>query len=127
MPPASSVAPSAAGSVGSTMLGLIIVIALLIPLLAVILDSPPARAMAARLERDDSLPVARMDQRVRELEGEVERLGRELERLGEEHSFLERLLSEKVEARAALEPGQPEDRPEGPLEGAPRPPGDVRE
>ncbi|MEN8374429.1 MAG: hypothetical protein ABFS34_03180 [Gemmatimonadota bacterium] len=72
----------------------ILLIALLIPLLAVVLDSPPARALASRLEREggdgpDAGP------RVAALEAEVQRLADEVRRLEEETDFLHRLLEER--------------------------------
>lgn len=80
------------------MIQLIILLALLIPILAIVLDSHVGRALAARLERgdeDDARSV--LAERVRYLEGEVERLGQEIERLEEESQFLERLLTSRQE------------------------------
>lgn len=95
----------------------IIVLALLIPLIAVILDSAPARAFASRLERDAPAPGGHLDGRVAALEAEVERLTQEIERLGEESAFLQRLLETKD--------APPPSRLEPP--GRPIPPGERRE
>ena len=79
------------------MIQLIILLILLIPILAIVLDSQLGRALAARLENrsvsggDD---VTR--ERITLLEGEVERLGTELSRLEEESEFLHRLLAERA-------------------------------
>jgi uncharacterized protein YlxW (UPF0749 family) len=86
---------------------LVLLVALLIPLVAVVLDSQVGRALAARLEGrqgGDSLS----DRRLAALESEVDRLGREVERLEEESTFLHRLLEEK-RAPEALPPGEPTD------------------
>lgn len=78
------------------MIQLIILLILLIPILAIVLDSQLGRALAARLE---NRPLATGDQvtheRIAFLEGEVERLGSELNRLEEESQFLHRLLTER--------------------------------
>ena len=63
---------------------IIILVVLLIPILAIVLDSQLGRALAQRLERKglegmDDLTSERMAF----LEGEVERLGSELQRLDE--------------------------------------------
>lgn len=100
------------------MWGVIIILALLIPLIAVVLDSAPARALAARFERELRTSADASDERIAALEAEVERLSGEVERLSEESSFLHRLL----EGRHA-EPGQLP----GDTGGAALPPGERRE
>lgn len=75
---------------------LLIFLVLLIPLLAVILDSQVGKALAARLEeggggRREEL----LQERIRYLEGEVERLSSEVQRLDEESSFLHELLADR--------------------------------
>jgi hypothetical protein len=81
----------------------VLLVALMIPLTAVVLDSQVGRAIAARLERskegDTSLPS-----RVALLEGELERLTKTLDRLDEETTFLHRLLEEKPAAEEGLLP-----------------------
>lgn len=82
---------------------IVLLVALMVPLVAVILDSQIGRALAARLEgRGDTLS----ERRLAALEGEVDRLSRELQRLDEESAFLHRLLDEK-HAPDALPPGEP--------------------
>jgi uncharacterized protein YlxW (UPF0749 family) len=86
---------------------IVLLVALLIPLVAVILDSQVGRALAARLEgRDGSDSLA--DRRLASLEQEVDRLSRELQRLDEESTFLHKLLEEK-RAPEALPPGERTD------------------
>lgn len=87
---------------------LLFLLVLLIPLLAIVLDSQVGKALAARLERtgpgegDDHL----LD-RIRYLEGEVERLTGEVERLDEESRFLHELLAERPPAdERTLEAGE---------------------
>jgi cell division protein FtsB len=72
------------------MMWLVFVLVLMIPLLAVILDSQLGRALARRVE--ESGPGS---ERLSALEAEVERLGRELERLREQTEFVDRLLEER--------------------------------
>ncbi|UCC26882.1 MAG: hypothetical protein JSU98_07195 [Gemmatimonadales bacterium] len=78
------------------MIQLIILLVLLIPILAIVLDSQLGRALAARLE-GRSIPAGDKvtHERIAYLEGEVERLGSELTRLEEESEFLHKLLTER--------------------------------
>ena len=88
------------------MLWFIIVLALMIPLLAVILDSQLGRALAGRIEQDRRLGGDdAMARRVSQLESEIERLNAELTRLDEETAFLHRLLEGKS-ATPELPPGE---------------------
>jgi len=87
----------------------ILFLALLIPILAIVLDSQVGRALASRLERrsleqPDDLTIERLGF----LEGEVERLSEELARLDEESQFLHKLLEERPGGAGALPPGDNE-------------------
>jgi hypothetical protein len=88
-------------------LQLILVLVVLIPLLAIVLDSQVGRALASRLERRGlDAPSDLTAERIAYLEGEVERLTSEVLRLDEESQFVHRLLTERREAEgAALPPG----------------------
>ena len=88
-------------------LQLILVLVVLIPLLAIVLDSQVGRALASRLERRGiDGPQDLTAERIAFLEGEVERLSQELGRLDEESEFLHKLLAERhPEEGAALPPG----------------------
>lgn len=93
------------------MILFIILLVLMIPLLAILLDSHLGKALAARVERR---PLASGDDvtqdRIALLEGEVERLGAELSRLEEESQFLHRLLTERAGGaggRSSLTDGTP--------------------
>ena len=75
---------------------IILIIALMIPLVAVVLDSHLGRALADYIARrgGDTLPGP-SNQRLQTLENEVDRLGKEVMRLEEETQFLHRLLESK--------------------------------
>lgn len=84
------------------MWSVFLILVLLIPLVAVVLDSRLGRALARRIEGG-----SRDDERVAALEAEVERLGSQLERLTEQTEFVSRLLEERTDAPgdASLPPG----------------------
>jgi hypothetical protein len=85
------------------MWSVFLILVLLIPLTAVILDSSLGRAIARRIE--GGLPG---EDRVSALESEVERLGKEMERLQEQTEFVTRLLEERTEGSGGpqLPPGR---------------------
>lgn len=84
---------------------ILFVLILLIPILAIVLDSQVGRALAARLERRSLGPGdEQLLERIAHLEGEVEELGRQVARLDEEGRFLQKLLEERP-APGALPPG----------------------
>jgi len=87
------------------MWGMIFVLALMIPLLAVVLDSQLGRALAARLERPVQAGSDGMEDRLAALEAEVERLTREVERLEAQGEFLQRLLESKPASGGTLPAG----------------------
>lgn len=72
------------------MMYIFFVLVLLIPLLAVVLDSQLGRALARRIEEG-----GRGTERLVALEAEVERLSREVETLREQTEFVDRLLQQK--------------------------------
>jgi hypothetical protein len=73
----------------------IFVLILLIPILAIVLDSQVGRALASRLERGRVPSGDDIDkERIQYLEAELERLTGEVSRLSEESDFLHRLLTE---------------------------------
>lgn len=88
-------------------LQLILVLVVLIPLLAIVLDSQVGRALASRLERRSlESPSDLTAERIAFLEGEVERLSQEVQRLDEEGQFVHKLLTEGRGAEGAtLPPG----------------------
>jgi uncharacterized small protein (DUF1192 family) len=88
-------------------LQLILILVVLIPLLAIVLDSQVGRALASRLERRSlDAPGDLTAERIAFLESEVERLSAEIQRLDEESEFVQKLLTERAEEQgAALPPG----------------------
>jgi hypothetical protein len=87
---------------------IIFILVLMIPILAIVLDSQVGRALAARLEgRTLGEPGDLAADRIAYLEGEVDRLSAEVLRLDEESQFLHKLLAELPE-REALPPGDGE-------------------
>lgn len=91
------------------MLYLFLLVALLIPLMAVILDSRLGQALAARLERDAKSVGPEEAGRLAALEGDVERLSEEVRRLREQGEFLEHLVAERKTAQ--LGPGEASRNP----------------
>ena len=92
------------------MVALILVLVLLIPILAIVLDSPVGQALARRMEgRGLSSGADNVTaERLTYLEGEVERLTTEVRKLEEESQFLNNLLTERPASRV-LPPGDQSD------------------
>ena len=92
------------------MIPMIFVLVLLIPILAIVLDSPMGRALAGRMERRglSSGGEDATSERLSYLEGEVERLTTEMRKLEEESQFLNQLLTDRPDSRV-LPPGDEND------------------
>ena len=77
-------------------IGLILVVALLIPIIGIVIDSPIGRAIARRLEGPEAVPEDLHDlvKKVELLEMEVDDLNRSVDQLKEENVFMQRLLEE---------------------------------
>lgn len=90
------------------MVWLVVLIALMIPLIAVVLDSQLGRALAGRIEGERRLGGDdAAGRRLAQLETEIDRLNREILRLDEETTFLHKLLEEKPAPQSGrLLPGQ---------------------
>ena len=88
------------------MIPMIFLLVLLIPILAIVLDSPVGRALAGRMERRglSSGGEDLTSERLSCLEGEVERLTTEVRKLEEESQFLNQLLTDRPDS-GALPPG----------------------
>jgi hypothetical protein len=86
-------------------IGLILLVALLIPIMSIVIDSPIGRAMARRLEGPEPLPVslAELAKKVELLESEVDDLHRLVDAMQEENAFYQRLLEESP-SRSSLPP-----------------------
>jgi hypothetical protein len=83
---------------------LVVLVALMIPLSAVVLDSPVVRAWAERHRHQaDAAPPAdnALAQKVDTLENELEVVNRELAQLKESQQFLQRLLEDPAARQAA--------------------------
>ena len=83
-----------------SLVGLALVIALCIPILALVVDSPIGRAIAKRLEREPA-PATRRDEEVADLrkrldllEGDVEITQAAVRELREQNEFLQRMLED---------------------------------
>ena len=77
------------------LLTVIVILVLMIPLTAIVLDSQLGKAMASRLERTGRARpkhASETDRRLEMLEGEVERLSAELAQVSEENRFLAELV-----------------------------------
>lgn len=91
---------------GFALVGLVILVALMIPIFGIVVDSPIGRALARRLEGPEpGVPpsLVELGRKVELLEGEVDDLNRAVEALREENQFLQRLL-EEAPGRTALPP-----------------------
>jgi len=88
-----------------SVIALFLLVALLIPILGIVVDSPIGRALARRLEGPQQTPpdVIALAKRVELLEAEVDDLNRNLQSLQDESAFLQRLLSESS-SRSILPP-----------------------
>lgn len=77
-------------------LGVLLLVALMIPILGIVIDSPIGRAIARRVEGPEQIPtsVADLARKVEALEGEVDDLQRHVQALQEENQFLQRLLED---------------------------------
>lgn len=79
-----------------SVIAIILLVALLIPIMGIIVDSPIGRALARRLEGPREVPPGLEDlaKKVDLLEAEVDDLNRSVQTLQDETAFLQRLLSE---------------------------------
>ena len=89
-------------------LGVILLVALMIPIAGIVIDSPIGRALARRLEGPVAVPASLVDlaRDVDLLRGEVDDLQRAVTSLQEENQFLQRLLEEHPN-RSTLPPPKP--------------------
>ena len=90
-----------------SIIALILLVALLIPIMGIVVDSPIGRALARRLEGPQQAPPALTDlaKKVELLEAEVDDLARSVQTLQDENAFLQRLL-ENPSQRVTLPPPQ---------------------
>ncbi len=90
-------------------IGLILFVALLIPIIGIIIDSPIGRAMARRLEGPEAVPtdVQMLAKKVDLLEAEVDDLNRAVDQLKDENVFLQKLIGEPHEPRTLPPTAEP--------------------
>jgi uncharacterized SAM-binding protein YcdF (DUF218 family) len=91
-----------------TLIALLLFVALLIPIIGIVADSPIGRALARRLEGPSQAPLdlGDLSKRVELLESEVDDLMRSIQTLQDENAFLQRLL-EDPSRQATLPPPRP--------------------
>jgi hypothetical protein len=87
---------------------LVLLVALLIPILAIVLDAPAMRHLLERRFGDQTpnRDVKELSGRVAQLESDLEDLGRSVQMLKDETQFLQQLL-ENPEQRKSLTPPKP--------------------
>lgn len=90
-----------------SIIALILLVALLIPIMGIVVDSPIGRALARRLEGPQATPPAlgELAKKVELLEAEVDDLVRSVQTLQDENAFLQRLLEDPSQ-RVTLPPPQ---------------------
>lgn len=84
---------------------MVVVLILLIPLLAIVIDSQIGQALARRIAREP--PPGELEARVEALEGELKYLGESVESLREEAVFIRSLVEGRAEPEAILPPAEP--------------------
>jgi hypothetical protein len=86
---------------------IIVILALMIPLMAVVLDSDLGRALADYIRKrgGEVGDTTGANKRLAALETEVERLNAEVLRLEEETGFLHKLLESKPQTKPQIPPG----------------------
>ena len=82
----------------------VILVMLMIPLLAIVIDSEFGQAFARRISGDATAGDEELERRLEALEGEVRYLNETLEGLREETTFLRSLMEGESESRS-LPPG----------------------
>lgn len=87
------------------LIGILILIALLIPIMSIMIDSPVGRALGRRMEGPvpADTDVVELGKKVELLEGEVDDLMRMVQGLQDETAFLQKLL-EDAPPRTQLPP-----------------------
>ena len=91
------------------LIGIIMLVALMIPIFGILVDSPIGRAIARRLEGpEQTIPanVTELARKVELLEAEVDDLSRAVDTLKEENQFFQKLLEDQS-SRPSLPPKTP--------------------
>jgi hypothetical protein len=79
-----------------SIIALLLLVALMIPIMGIVFDSPIGRALARRLEGPAREPVGvgELAKKVELLESDVDDLSRAVQELKEENQFLQRLIED---------------------------------
>jgi hypothetical protein len=79
-----------------SIIALILIVALLIPIIGIVVDSPIGRAIARRMEGPQAAPpgLAELAKKVELLEADVDDLTRSVQTLQDENAFLQQLLAD---------------------------------
>jgi len=82
---------------------LVLFVALMIPVLAIVLDSPAVKQLLVAKRQESNTPgeVAELAQKVSTLEDQVDDLNRSIEGLKEEQQFLHQLLENPERGRSS--------------------------
>ena len=83
---------------------ILIAFALMIPLAAIVLDSPVVRAWVERMQGgkiEEGADLKELSKKVGILETELETVGRQLAQIQEEHQYMQRLLEDPAHRAAA--------------------------
>jgi hypothetical protein len=88
-----------------SIIALILIVALLIPIIGIVVDSPIGRAIARRVEGPQAAPpaLAELAKKVELLEADVDDLTRSVQTLQDENAFLQQLLADSS-PRSTLPP-----------------------
>ena len=91
------------------VLAVILIVALLIPVVAILVDSPVGRSIARRMEGPSATPPELRDvqHKVEVLESEVEELNRSLAGMRDELQFVQRLLEDPRRKTPPPSPSSP--------------------
>jgi uncharacterized membrane protein YjjP (DUF1212 family) len=82
----------------------VILVALMIPLTAIVLDSPVVRTWVDRVhggELEGSAEVKELSKKIGIIEAELETVTRQLAQIQEEHQYMQRLLEDPAQRAAA--------------------------
>ena len=90
-----------------SIIAIVLLVALLIPIMAILFDSPIGRALARRLEGPERLPadLDELSRKVELLENEVEDLTRIVQTLQDDNAFFQRLLEDSSQRPTLPPPG----------------------
>lgn len=83
---------------------ILIAFALMIPLTAIVLDSPVVRAFAERMQGgkiEEGADIKELTKKVGVLESELETVTRQIAQIQEEHQYMQRLLEDPARRAAA--------------------------